>query len=1038
MSEKPSFEALEQRVRELEKKATPTDFEVALSESRELFEKTFMSQKDAIFILNSLVPPRIFNCNPAAEKTFGYSRQEMLGRDTKFLHVSEEALAEFQKKLYPTIAEQGFFYLNDFVMKRKDGTLFPGEHMVVPLNNERGERIGWTSVVRDITSQKQMEEAIRKSNERYQLLADNVSDVIFIRDMDFRFTYLSPSIVKMTGYSVEEAMSLTLSEAYTTHSIEVAMQALSEELSKEGGGQSDPDRVRTIEMEGFRKDGSRIWTEARMRFLRDPNGHPIGILGVSRDITKRKRTEEALLENDIRFNKLSSQVPGMIYQFMKRPDGTYCIPFTTESIRDIFGCSPQDVREDFSPIARAILPEDLDKVIGSIESSAQRMTVWECEYRVQIPGRPVRWMFGQSTPEKLVDGSIIWHGFNTDITDRKQMEEAIKESEKRFKFLTEAMADIVWTMDQNFHTTYVSPSIERVLGFTPEERKRQSLEEMVTPESVRTIRAMLEKELEIENQGRGDPDRSITIEVEFYHKNGSTVWLENNVKAIRDSEGKMIGMHGVSRDITERKEAVEALRKSEIHYRSLFDNSLDAFLLTAPNGSILDANPAACKMFGRTVEEIKELGRNGLVDLTDPRLQKALEERARTGKTRAEITMVRADQTKFPAGITSTVFTDQSGLKRTIMIIRDITARKRAEEALRESEKRYKQLFNHAPAGIYELDFNEQRFIAVNDIMCKYAGYGEEEFLTMSPYDILSKEGQALYAQRCKKLAAGEKISESVEYKIITKSGGEMWVALNISPVYENGKVKGVTVVVHNVTERRKVEQKVRQSEKRLRSLSAELMKAQEKERTRISKELHDELGQSLAILKHRVRSIGKKLAAYQPHTSHDNHGAVELVDEIIQKVRQISRDLNPSVLEDVGLCPALRSLVDNFMQEYEISTSLDIDEIDALFSKETARDLYRIVQEALTNIAKHAGASHVILHISKGPEYVYFVIEDDGKGFDTSEAKARAENRRGLGLPLMEERADLIGGTLEITNREDTGGTKILLTVPIEIGSIH
>jgi PAS domain S-box-containing protein len=367
-------------------------------------------------------------------------------------------------------------------------------------------------------------------------------------------------------------------------------------------------------------------------------------------------------------------------------------------------------------------------------------------------------------------------------------------------------------------------------------------------------------------------------------------------------------------------------------------------------------------------------------------------------------------------------------------VSRDITERKRAEEVLQEGEKRYKQLFNHAPAGIYEIDFDENRFIAVNDIMCKYTGYSEDEFLTMNPCDILSEDGKVLYEERCKKLLAGEKISEAVEYKITKKDGEKLWVALNVSPVYENGRVKGVTVVVHNVTERRKVEQKLRQSEERLKALSAELMKAQEMERTRISKELHDGLGQALAVLKHRVRSIGKKLAVYQPQTSQDNGTSVELVDGIIEKIRQISRDLNPSVLEDVGLCPAIRSLTDNFKQEYDIPTSLELDEIDALFSKETARNLYRIVQEALTNIAKHASAGHVGVRISKSSEYVYFIIEDDGKGFDTGEARSRDEKHKGLGLPLMEERADLAGGTLEITSREGTGGTKILLTVPIEI----
>ncbi len=647
MTKKPSYEKLEQRVVELEKKLLEEGVDEALRKSTELFAKIFISQRDAIFVLNAEIPPVIVNCNPAAENTFGYSRHEMLGKDTEFLHVSKETLAEFRKLLYCQVEEQGFFHLDCFMMKRKDGELFPTEHTVVPLNNEKAERTGWASVVRDITGQKQMEEAMRKSNERYRLLAENVSDVIFIKDMNLHFTYISPSVEKLTGYSVEEAMALTMEEAYTPHSIELVMEAFSEELSREKSEQSDPSRVRTIDMEGYRKDGSTIWTEAKMRFLRDSNGHPMGILGVSRDITERKR----------------------------------------------------------------------------------------------------------------------------------------------------------------------------------------------------------------------------------------------------------------------------------------------------------------------------------------------------------------------------------------------------AEEALREGEKKYKQLFNHAPAGIYELDFHKQKFITVNDIICKYTGYSEEEFLRMSPYDILSDDGKALYAQRVRKLMAGENISESVEYKITRKDGEELWVALDINPVYENGKVKGATAVVHDITERHKVEQRLKQSEERLRSFSAELMKAQEEERTRISKELHDELGQSLAILKHRVRSLGKKLLAHQPQMSQDNDATVELVDEIIRKVRQISRDLNPSILEDAGLCPALRSLADNFMQEYEIPVTLNLDDIGALFSKETARNLYRIFQEALTNIAKHAEASYVGFQIRKGSEYVYFLIEDDGKGFDTNEARTRDQNRKGLGLALMDERADLVGGTLEIRSHEDGGGTKILLTVPIEKG---
>jgi signal transduction histidine kinase len=277
-----------------------------------------------------------------------------------------------------------------------------------------------------------------------------------------------------------------------------------------------------------------------------------------------------------------------------------------------------------------------------------------------------------------------------------------------------------------------------------------------------------------------------------------------------------------------------------------------------------------------------------------------------------------------------------------------------------------------------------------------------------------------------------------VEYTIRTKSGKELWTELNTDPIYENGRVKGATAVVHDVTERHQAEHKLRESEERLRSLSAELMKAHENERRRISRELHDELGQTLAILKHRVRSMGKEILAYQLQVSNDHEATVGLVDEIIDKVRQIARDLHPSILDDVGLCPALRSLADNFAQGYEIPVNLDLDEIDALFSKETARTLYRILQEALTNIAKHAEASHVNVQIRKSPTYVYFMVEDDGKGFNTNEVGARDEKRIGLGLALMEERADLVGGTLDIRSRDGAPGTKILLTVPVEKRSVE
>ncbi|MEE8397566.1 MAG: ethylbenzene dehydrogenase-related protein [Desulfobacterales bacterium] len=238
------------------------------------------------------------------------------------------------------------------------------------------------------------------------------------------------------------------------------------------------------------------------------------------------------------------------------------------------------------------------------------------------------------------------------------------------------------------------------------------------------------------------------------------------------------------------------------------------------------------------------------------------------------------------------------------------------------------------------------------------------------------------------------------------------------------------------ITERQRVATALRESEIRLHDLSSHLLTAQETERRRVSLELHDELGQSLTVLKLQLRSIERQLPEDQETRKAECEEALAFIDQILENVRRLSRDLSPSIIEDLGLTAALRWLTDEFARHANIVISPEIPDIDALFSPDAQIMLYRLFQEALTNIGKHAEAKHVAARIEKAEGEVSFLIEDDGRGFDLHQVMSRGPSERSMGLAAMNERARMLGGDLEI-HTEVGEGTRISLTVPIYQGGI-
>lgn len=254
-----------------------------LQESMELFQKTFISQQDAIFLLDANQPPLIMDCNPAAMKTFGYTRLEMLGRSSAFLHVNRTMLKKFQAQLYPVIEKSGSLFLPEFKMKRKNGTVFPSEHSVIPLKNEQGKRIGWVSVIRDITERKRAEEVLKESEEKFRNLAEQSPNMIFINKKG-KVVYANKKCEEMMGYKREEFYSPDFD--FMTLIAPESKNLIRASFTKHKKGKNVPPYEYTL----ITKKGQRIEAILTSKLINYEGER--AILGIVTDITEHKIAEE--------------------------------------------------------------------------------------------------------------------------------------------------------------------------------------------------------------------------------------------------------------------------------------------------------------------------------------------------------------------------------------------------------------------------------------------------------------------------------------------------------------------------------------------------------------------------------------------------------------------------------------------------------------------------------------------------------------------------------------------------------------------------
>ena len=353
-----------------------------------------------------------------------------------------------------------------------------------------------------------------------------------------------------------------------------------------------------------------------------------------------------------------------------------------------------------------------------------------------------------------------------------------------------------------------------------------------------------------------------------------------------------------------------------------------------------------------------------------------------------------------------------------------ITERKLAEEGLRRERNKLKGILDVMPDGVCTVgkDYTIQY---VNPML-------ERQFGPRNGHKCYEYfHGRIAVCPWCKNedVFAGK----PVRWEMRAEKTGRTYELFDTPVANDDGSVLKLEFV-HDITDRVKSEQALRESELQLRRLSAQLISAQEQERRRISRELHDELGQALTLMKLQLRSIEERLRPDQGDLRGECDHTLRYLDQVIDDVRRLSRDLSPAVLEHQGLTAALRGLLANFAKPLGIEAVFDDGgvDLDGLFPRDDRTLLYRIVQEALTNVGKHAGARNVSVVVTRRDRVVSLLIADDGRGFDVKRETAKASAERGLGLYAMEERARMLGGLLEVWS-EEGGGAGIAVSVPGE-----
>lgn len=714
--------------------------------------------------------------------------------------------------------------------------------------------------------------------------------------LDGRWLKVPPTLAALLGYTEEELLAGRFEDVTHPDDFEADWSQCQRLIRGE---------IKSFDLEKryIRKDRRIVWVDLNCSVVTDRAGTPVHFLTYIRDITARKRAQEALRESERFLASLVNHLPGVAYRC--RNDRDWTMIYLSQGVVALTGHGVDAFLTNRSvSFGQLIDPEDQSRVWDEVQRALRERTAYQLVYRIRPATGPHKWVWEQGEGVYAPDGTLLFlEGFITDITAQRQTERELAEASQFQEHIIAGARVGIVVLDRALRLRVWNRFMEEMSGTPAREVLGKRPAEVFPRFTDHSLAPLLERAL----AGESIPAPDLPFIVPGSDR---TVWVASSFSPLRGTQGETAGVIGIVRNITDRMRAIEALQESEVKYRTLIETTDTGYLIVDMEGRVLDANAEYVRLTGRkTFDEIR--GRSVLEWTAAHDLQRNAEEVAKcgwTGRVRnLEIDYVDASGMVTPIEINARVIETEAG-PRILSLCRDITDRKEAERRLLRSR------------------------------------------------DALERNRQEL------------------------------------------------------------------------RTLAGQLISAQEEERRRIARDLHDDFNQRLASLAVKTEVLAESLPPSETAARRGLHSLYAELGRLSDDVHRMAYELHTSLLDDVGLEAALRELIAEFEQRTGIRAAFVARDVPKSVPSPLALNLYRIAQECLQNAAKHSRAPHVAVRLRGIRRGLSLVIGDTGIGFD---AKALAERSRGLGLRSLRERAHLISGRLTLRSRRGSG-TRVGVWVPL------